>query len=257
MWDDPRALSRLADALYAVVVAALVVTAALWVSRLPVFAVREVRVMEATAHVSGEQIAEVVRAGVHGNFFAVDLPQLRAALEGLPWVRRVALRRVWPDRIEVAIEEHVPLARWSPQGLVNTHGELFAGAHDGALPLFGGPAGSAKEITIQYHLFSKLLADIGEAPREITISARRAWRVKLAGGMTLDLGRERVEERLERFVAAWPRTIARMGRRVEHADLRYPNGFAVRIPELRNDKDKGGGAPDGTRPAPATGKAPA
>jgi cell division protein FtsQ len=43
-----------------------------------------------------------------------------------------------------------------------------------------------------------------------------------------------VEARLARFVSVYDRTIARLNRRVEHVDLRYPNGFAVRIPELRD-----------------------
>lgn len=256
MWDDARALTRVAGLLYAVAAAVLLAGAAAWITRLPEFAVREVRVAGSLGHVTGEQVAEVVRGGVRGNFFAVDLPGLRASFEQLPWVRKVDVRRVWPDRIEVTVEEHVPLARWAARGLVNTHGELFAADHDGALPLFGGPSGSSRELAIQYHLFSKLLAGIGEAPREITISERRAWRVKLASGMTLDLGRERVEERLERFVAVYPRTIGRLQRKVDHVDLRYPNGFAVRVPELMHEKAEP--APPARRGAPApTGMKPA
>ena len=49
---------------------------------------------------------------VDGNFFVVDLADVRARVERLPWVRRVAVRRVWPGGLEVTIEEHVALARW-------------------------------------------------------------------------------------------------------------------------------------------------
>src|SRR5512145_2642622 len=47
-----------------------------------------------------------------GNFFAADLGEVRSSVERLPWVRRVAVRRVWPGRLEVTVEEHVALARW-------------------------------------------------------------------------------------------------------------------------------------------------
>ena len=43
---------------------------------------------------------------VSGNFFAADLSEVRASLERLPWVRHVEVRRLWPDRLEITIEEH-------------------------------------------------------------------------------------------------------------------------------------------------------
>ena len=32
-------------------------------------------------------------------------------------MRRVEVRRAWPDRIEIRLEEHVPLARWGADGV--------------------------------------------------------------------------------------------------------------------------------------------
>jgi len=43
-----------------------------------------------------------------------------------------------------------------------------------------------------------------------------------------------VEARLARFVDAYDRTLGRLGRRINHVDLRYANGFAVRVPELKS-----------------------
>jgi cell division protein FtsQ len=41
------------------------------------------------------------------------------------------------------------------------------------------------------------------------------------------------EERLRRFVGAYDATLRKIPRRHEYVDLRYPNGFALRIPELK------------------------
>jgi cell division protein FtsQ len=71
---------------------------------------------------------------------------------------------------------------------------------------------------------------------EVQVTARRAWQVKLASGMTLALGRENIEARLARFVAVHDRTLGQLGRRIDYVDLRYANGFAARIPELRHEK---------------------
>ena len=95
---------------------------------------------------------------------------------------------------------------------------------------------TAREISIQYRYFRRSLGTIGETPVEVQVTARRAWQVKLESGMTLALGRDSIEARLARFVAVHERTLGRLGRRIDYVDLRYANGFAVRIPELRHEK---------------------
>jgi cell division protein FtsQ len=177
-------------------------------------------------------VESIVRREVRGNFFTLQLADTRTAFEKLPWVRRADVRRQWPGALEVVLVEHVPLARWGKSALVNVHGEVFEAAFDGALPVFNGPAGAAKEMAIQYDHFRRSLAAIGKTPGELNVSPRRAWQVRLDDGLTLDLGREHVEERLRRFVATYPRTIARMTRPVDRVDLRYANGFAARVPGL-------------------------
>ena len=69
-------------------------------------------------------------------------------------------------------------------------------------------------------------------PGELNVSPRRAWQIRLDDGMTVDFGREHVEDRLRRFVSTYPRTIARMTKPVDRVDLRYANGFAARVPGL-------------------------
>lgn len=240
MWDKPALMNPVASALFAA--AALLVLAAvlMQVARLPAFSLREVRVVGALKHVARGQVEDVVRRELKGNFFTIDLPATRAAFERLPWVRKVNARRQWPARLDIALEEHVPFARWGAGALVNTHGEVFTAAYDGDLPVFIGPDGAAREIAIQYRYFQRSLGAIGETPVEIQVTARRAWQVRLASGMTLALGREAIEARLSRFVAAHERSLGRLGRRIDYVDLRYANGFAVRIPELRHEKPQPG-----------------
>ncbi len=236
MWDKPALMTALANALYAVAALLVLAAVAVYVARLPAFSLHEVRIGGELKHVTRDQIEEVVRRELKGNFFTINLAATRAAFEQLPWVRHVNVRRQWPARLEVALEEHVPFARWGTAAIVNTEGEVFQAAYDGTLPVFIGPDGTAREIALQYLYFRRSLGAIGETPVEVQVTARRAWQVKLASGMTLALGRESVEARLTRFVAVHDRTLGRLGRRIDYVDLRYANGFAVRIPELRHEK---------------------
>jgi cell division protein FtsQ len=168
------------------------------------------------------------------NFFAVDLAAVRAGVERLPWVRHVAVRRVWPGRLEVTLEEHVALARWGDDALVNVQGERFFARTKETLPWFVAPAGTAAEVARRYRRFSEIVAPLGTRVERVVLSPRHAWQLRLANGVHLMLGRDAdaAEARLQKFVDAYPATSA--ARKHEYVDLRYPNGFALRVPDWKS-----------------------
>jgi len=234
MWDRPDILNRVANTLFVAAMLLAAYGAVWWVVRLPVFALREVAITGEAQHVTRAQIEAILSRQLKGTFFTLDLPQLRGAFEKLPWVREVRLRRRWPARLEVSVVEHVPIARWGNQALVNTQGEVFQAAFDGKLPTLIGPAGTSKEVAIQYDYFRRNLGALG-APMFVQLTPRRAWQVRLEGGPTIELGRDDVEGRLARYIEVYERTVGALKRRIDYVDLRYANGFAVRIAELKGE----------------------
>jgi cell division septal protein FtsQ len=137
-WSAPPVLNAAANALFGL--AAVLALVLLWslATRLPVFELSEVRLSNELTRVTRSEIEGVVRRELRGNFLTVDLAAAAAAFQKLTWVRRADVRRQWPARLEVTIEEHAALARWGAGGLVNTHGEVFAGRQDGELPCSSG-----------------------------------------------------------------------------------------------------------------------
>jgi cell division protein FtsQ len=196
-----------------------------------VLPLRHVELAQATAHVTPAQVQAAVRSRVAGSFLAADLAAVRASVEALPWVRRASVRRVWPDRLEVSIEEHVALARWGERELVNTFGERFAGVAETPLPLFVAPPGSEGEVALRYRNFAAALEPLGTSLERVVLTQRYAWQLRLASGLHLMLGRdgEQAEARLRRFIAAYPALERK--KHHEYVDLRYPNGFALRASE--------------------------
>jgi cell division protein FtsQ len=233
MWDDHRLLNRIATLLYTLAALSVAYAALMVVIRLPVFPLREVAVVGQVLHTTREQLDAIANRELRGNFFTVDLEAARRSFEKLPWVRNARLRRAWPDRLEVVLEEHEALARWRDIGLVNTYGEVFAAASASTLPVFAGPEDAAADIALHYVAFRDALAAIGRRPVEVRLSGRRAWQIKLDDGQLLELGRQDVVRRLARFAEVYPRVAAQLGDTGYRIDLRYPNGFAVRLPGLR------------------------
>ncbi|MGE5640326.1 MAG: cell division protein FtsQ/DivIB [Clostridia bacterium] len=233
MWDNPRLLNMLAGALVGVAGLVFAIAGSVVVLRSELFPVRELVVVSPLKHTSREEIQAAVKIG--GNFFAVSPEEVRASLERLPWVRSASVRRMWPDRMEVEIEEHVALARWGDDALLNTYGERFFAQTDQALPLFVAPPGTEAEVARRYASFARIVAPLGAPPERVVLTPRLAWQLRLANGLNVMLGRDAdaAEARLRRFVEVYDLTLKTIDRRHEYVDLRYPNGFALRIPDLK------------------------
>ncbi len=233
MWDNPRQLNMIALVIALASAVMLTWAAAAWLARQPTFAFRQVVIEGPLVHVNPAHLEAVVREELKGTFFTMRLDDARLSLQRAPWVRRIALRRQWPNRLEVSVFEHQPLARWNETALVDTEGEVFSADFDGELPQFIGPDGSADEVTTRFRAFGATLQPLKLEIGEIRLSSRGGWQLTMANAprLTVELGRSGPGDRLTRFVVNYPQTVGaliRAGSRVDYVDLRYRTGFAAR-----------------------------
>jgi cell division protein FtsQ len=238
---DVRLLNATAKGVALLAALALCAAAAVWLARLPTFALRSIKV---EGEVSRNSVSTIRANAAHrlaGNFFTLDLPTARAAFEAVPWVRHAVVRRLWPNRLAVRLEEHRAAALWGADDgndrLVNDFGEVFEAnvgdVEDDALPRFTGPESSAPRMLALYRRLGPALAplqagDVGE----LRLSGRGSWRATLESGAVIELGRGSEDElvaRLEAFVRTVPQVTAQFQRPLEYADLRHADGYAVRL----------------------------
>ena len=248
MWDDAKQLNTIAAG-FALFAASLLLWGALaWVVRQPIFALHEVVVRGSLERVSASHLEAVVRNELTGTFFTMNLERARTALSRVPWVRNVALRRQWPQRLEVTVEEHAPFARWNDGGLVNVQGEVFIADYNGELPRLDGPEGRTAQVAANYREWGEALAPLALTVDNLRLSPRGGWHLDAsgaAGTIAIELPRDEPTTRLKHFVSVYERTIgalARAATRVDHVDLRYRNGFAARVPGFRERAPKKGAA---------------
>lgn len=253
-WHNVRVLHACANALLGLTLAAALAVCATLLVHLPAFDLRGVSI-EASAgselrYVSTSHLRASALHRIEGNFFTVDLDSVRHGFEAVPWVRKATVRRVWPDRLLVSLEEHRPFALWGDGRLMNTHGELYAAnldeaEEDGPLPQFAGPPGSELTVLSRFAELERWVAPLGRRPVAVSLSSRYAWSARLDDGTTLLLGREQglpLEARVTRWASVYPRVRARLDGQPEVVDLRYPNGFAVRAVGVLAAADRGSGA---------------
>jgi cell division protein FtsQ len=242
---DARLMNALAAVVIAGVLLALAWQAVKWATRSPLFTVRAIQLDAALdkASLAGVRVSALPR--LEGNFFAIDLDGARAAFEQVPWVRRAVVRRVWPDRLAVTLEEHEAAAIWQGDGtprndrLLNTHGEVFAASRRDLasldLPTLAGADEQSAQVLAMWQRVSAALAPIEQKVDLLRLSSRGSWHAQLAGGGKLELGRgsdDEVLARVERLARTLAAVNARFGsapRALVAADLRHPDGYALRL----------------------------
>ncbi|OGS96545.1 MAG: cell division protein FtsQ [Gallionellales bacterium RIFCSPLOWO2_02_FULL_57_47] len=239
MWNNALLIRNTANALIIFSVLAMLYGAAWYVMHLPgLLPLQSVRLSAPPQRVSAAELLRVMRSEVRGNLFTVNIERLRQSFEKLPWVRSVSIRREFPHRLAVQLEEHQAMARWNNSALVNQQGETFVAGSDQALPGFIGQEGTSAEIAQHYARFNQQLVALGLTVEQVALSPRHAWQLRLNNGMVLELGREDMQQRLARFVAVQRtedrRQMTEDRNTVKYVDLRYRNGFAVR--RATNDK---------------------
>jgi cell division protein FtsQ len=210
-----------------------------WLATRPAFTLRGITLEGDLTHNTPLTVRAAVNSKLAGNFLSLDLDHAREAFESVPWVRHATVRRVFPDRLAVRLEEHRAAALWdddaAPQ-LVNTFGEVFEAnvgdVEDEALPRLAGPPGSSVRVLAMHHALEPVLAPLGSPMRKLTLTGHGTWRTRLANGVVIELGRGEVDavgERAARFVRTLPQVTASMQRPLLSADLRHPDGYAVRL----------------------------
>jgi cell division protein FtsQ len=255
---DVRLMNAIAAAVFALTLVALVGEALRWIARRPQFQFTGVRLEGDLQRNSVTTIRANAMPHLAGNFFTMDLARTRAAFEQVPWVRHAVVRRVWPDRLVVALEEHQPVALWqgdeSSDKMVNSHGEVFEAnvgdVEDDSLPQFGGPEGSSARVLEMYRRLQPLFATIDAEVSGLRLSGRGSWKVDLDDGAAIELGRgtpDEVVERTTRFVRTLPQVLHKFDAPLESADLRHAEGYAVKLKGLSV-------AADAKQPPQATSK---
>jgi len=190
-----------------------------------------------SVHIEGEfrnlqrmDIQNEVVPLTNDGFFAMNVATIQQRIQQLSWVDEVSVRRVWPDKLSIRVREQQPVAHWGARGFLNARSQVFEPWQPlelAQLPHFEGPEGHERRVLEMYRRMQVMLKPLNLGVGSLRLDARRTWRVQLSNGLILEVGRSHPEQRIARFVRAYPAIIAVGEGRVLSVDLRYSNGFAV------------------------------
>ena len=97
-----------------------------WLGRSDIFSVRVVD-MNACEHVSGDEITGTLKGVAGGNIWSLSKEQIGRRLLSHPYVRAVVVRKAFPDKLILHIEEREPVAMINLDALyyVDEKGTIF------------------------------------------------------------------------------------------------------------------------------------
>lgn len=209
------------------------------------FPVSNVDILGTVDYVDREALMKAVAQHTGQGFYGLDIDDIRQSVERLPWIAHAQVSRVWPGRIEVRVEEHEPTARWNDDQLISKRLELFHPPQlqtenprylqwrevFQSLPQVRGAEGRHSVLLDSYRRYEQDLSRFGLNLEVLDEDERGSQTLVLSNEVTVRLGYEEKELRMERFLDVYERMAAEIVRHASLADavfdMRYSNGFAL------------------------------
>jgi cell division protein FtsQ len=166
------------------------------------------------------------------SLIGFDAAKARERIAALPWVQSVAVRKVYPDEIEVRVEERKPFAIWQhgkDLTIVERSGNVivpFSGARHVTLPLvigLGAPE-KAAEFIEKVKNYPELAARIKSY---IRIGERR-WDLRLENGVTIKLPESGETDAIE-AILAMDKKSGVLSRDIAAVDMRLTDRLVVQL----------------------------
>lgn len=239
---DVKLMNLTASVLFLAFAALVLGAAVSWAARHPVFAIRGMSVLGDVSHNNAVTLRANVAPRMAGTFLTVDLAAARQAFEAVPWVRRAVVQREFPNRLKVILQEHQAVGYWGGEGesrLINSFGEVFEAnvgeVEQDDLPRLNGPEGQGAQVLAMYRALQPMFESMDLDVEQVELTGRGGWRMRLASGAVIELGRgspEEVQAVTQRFLKTLTQVASRYGRTaaaLETADLRHEDGYAIRL----------------------------
>ncbi len=192
--------------------------------------IRYVKIEGAFQYIAKERVKQALMPEMQRGFYHANMETIHHAISSLPLVDKVDVKRVWPDAVYIKITEQKPVVRWGNNALLNKQGDVLLPDNIDEfknLPLITGPEGQEKKLLEIMKGVYIVLKDKSMQLAEFHVNERRAWRIKLASGLEMQLGRKAPLESMQRFLKTMDLVGEAQVAQMSSVDTRYPNGYAV------------------------------
>lgn len=247
---DIRLMIAVANVIFVAAALLVIGLVLVWCARLQAFEIKGLSIEGDASHYNDITLRANVLPRLQGTFFTLNLHTARTAFETLPWVRQAIVRRDFPNRIKVRLQEHQAVAFWGDDGdlrLLNSYGEVFDAnvgeLEQDNLPRLNGPADQSAQVLAMYQNLQPLFDGMDLTIDQLALAPRGGWHARLDTGTQVELGRGGIPEvaaRTVKFLRTMTQVTARYQRtpdQLESVDLRHTDGYTVRMDGVKTLED--------------------
>jgi cell division protein FtsQ len=173
-----------------------------------------------------------------GNYFTADLEEIENALVRLPGVYQAAVRRHWPDTLEISITEAGAIALWyATDGSALESRDYVNLPPDSNIilqPVLRSPAADRHTVIDAFLDLVSNLSPLGLEVKNLSVNAAGDWVVVLQSAslqipaeLEIVMGRGNPARKVDQFAAVFDSFLQDRLPDIERVDMRYDNGFAV------------------------------
>lgn len=207
-------------------------------------------------HVTREEVLAAAGVGEDTALLFLDVEQARAQLKRNPRIAEATVRKLYPDRLDITLEEREAFALWQVEGRVSViaaDGTVVSAQAEPQLALLPFVVGRGAQLRARTFLgLLDRYPAVREQVRASIFIAERRWNLRLKNGIDIRLPETDVAQALARL-AALDRDRKLLTRDIVAVDLRLPDRVTVRLSdeaasaraaalEARKPKRKGGDA---------------
>ena len=181
-------------------------------------------------NVNKDDISEAVKYLYSKSFFDIDLNYLKNKLEKIEWVRKINVRRSYPNEVIIDIEEHTPILIWNNKMYINEYGEKFKVSKiDKSIPILISDESRINEVFSYFELFNDKLSSrkLDFKITKIMENEIRSLTISLSSGINIQLGSKDVNNKIPLFFEIYKSLNTRDLNKIRYIDMRYSNGFSV------------------------------
>jgi cell division protein FtsQ len=187
-----------------------------------------------TKRLKREDVLRAAGIAEKSTLFLIDAAKARAALLQNPWIADAEVRKLYPDRLEIKIEEKKAYAIWQNKGqysVIAKDGTVIdqidvKDIRNSSMPFVVG-AGAEKKAAELYALLARFPAIKSEVAAAVMVGERR-WNLRLKSGLDIRLPDEDADVALLRLVAL-DRDDKILSRDITVIDLREADRVTVRL----------------------------
>lgn len=165
------------------------------------------------------------------GYFSQDVSKIKQQIELMPWVRGALVRKIWPNKLSIAVAEYIPVAYWNDNQLLAADGAIFSLPQEKrqnlVLPILRGNDFQSRDVLSAWHQISQALKAKNMTLQSLEIDDRGAWQVTLDSGVSLKLGRGEWKQKIDRLATIFPQIEVPENQAIDYIDLRYASGAAV------------------------------